>query len=491
MNSQISRVALAALAMLIALVVATTYWQTWAVAGLEDRQDNAIQRVAQFTIKRGVIYAGDGRTVLATNKQRRVKGRTFYFRRYPSRGLFAHTVGYATQQRSRVGLEQSLNDYLTGANSNLNTVLNTTLDKLRGVTIKGNNVVLTVDPQAQRVALDALAGQCGAIFAVAPRTGEILVSASSPTYDPNAAERNFKLIERIRGACNPASPLLNRATNGRYVPGSTFKVVTAAAAIDSGRYSLASTFNDLGYCIEYGRRVNNYDTSTPFGFVNFVQAMQHSINSVFCDIGKKLGPQLLVEYTKRFGFYSPPPIETPSNERVASGLYRGGKLFEPKNPFQVDPGRFAFGQERLQVTPVQMAMVAATVAAGGAVLRPHFVDRILATGGRVVTRTKPKELRQAIKPSTAAALTTMMEAVVAGGTGTAAQIPGIRVAGKTGTAETGVNGRNTTSFIAFAPVERPQVAIAVILENQSGTGGKTAAPIARIVMEALLRRGRT
>ena len=486
MNTQISRVALAALGLLVALILATTYWQTWAVAGLEDRQDNAIQRVAEFTIKRGLIYASDRRTALAANEPRRVKGKTFYFRRYPQGGLAAHTVGYSTQVRSRAGLERSLNDYLTGANENLSTVLRTTFEELRGVTVTGNNVILTLNARGQRAAMRALGGRCGSVAVLEPRTGKVLVSASSPTYDPNLVERDYAAINRIRGACPTAAPLLNRTANGRFVPGSTFKVLTAAAALDSGRYSLYQTFNDPGFCIEYGRPVNNYDTSRPFGTVTFLQAMQYSINSVFCNIGKELGPLKVIEYARRFGFYSRPPLETPPEERAASGLSRRGELFLPKTPFEVDPGRLAFGQERLQVTPMQMAMVVAAVANRGVLMRPYVVDRVLTPSGSRIARTKPDALSTAVKPRTAAALATMMEAVVSSGTGTAAQIPGVRVAGKTGTAETGVGGRNMTSFIAFAPVDDPRLAIAVMLENQSGTGGTTAAPIAKSVMEALL-----
>ncbi len=491
MNPQISRLSLAALALLVSLVVATTYWQTWAVAGLEDKQDNAIQRVAQFSIRRGRIYAGDGKTLLAANVRTRVKGNTLYFRRYPSHGLAAHIVGYSTQVRSRAGLEQSLNDYLTGANSNLSTVLSTAVNKLKGTTVKGNNVILTINPHAQRVAQRALGSNCGAVVALQPRTGRLLVAASSPTYDPNLIERHFNQAEAAGGRCGA---LVNRAISGHYVPGSTFKVVTAAAALDTGKFTPSSSFNDPGYCVEYGKRVSNYaDQNGPekFGTVNFTTALQHSINAVFCDIGKQLGPLVILDYAKRFGFYSKPPLETPPEERATSGLYQHNRLFYPKSPFQVDPGRLAFGQERLLVTPLQMAMVAAAVANGGVVMRPHVVERIESPGGGIVTRTKPEQLDRAIKPETASELTQMMEAVVTGGTGTAAQIPGVRVAGKTGTAETGVAGTNETSFIAFAPAEDPRIAIAVMLENQRGgaTGGTTAAPIAKTVMEALLGVG--
>jgi len=491
-NRQITRLAVSALVLLVALIGATTYWQTWAAGGLADRQDNAIKVVAQFTIRRGQIYAADGRTVLATNRARRVQGRTLYFRRYPAGNLAPHIVGYSTQARSRAGLERSQNDYLIASNKNLRTVLETTLDRLRGVTIKGNTLVLSLDAKIQALANRLLAGQCGALVALEPATGRVLAMASAPTYDPNLIEKRFGELSRIEANCRPAAPLVNRATDGLYVPGSTFKVLTAAAALESGRFRLDSTFDDPGYCIEYGKRVTNYaDQSGPevFGRVDFTAALQHSINAVFCEIGKALGPLVLIEYAKRFGFYSVPPLETPVNERAPSGLYQGSRLFRPKNRFQVDPGRFAFGQERLLVTPLQMAMLAAAVANGGLVMKPHVVERVVSPDRRTVARAKPEELGRAVSAETAAALTSMMEAVVSAGTGTAAQLPGVRVAGKTGTAETGVPGLNQTSFIAFAPADRPRVAIAVMLENQEGTGGRTAAPIARELLQALLAGG--
>jgi penicillin-binding protein A len=470
-----------------ALIVATTYWQTWAAASLADRQDNAIQRVAQFTIKRGLILGSDRRPVLAENVRRRVGGKTLYFRRYPQRGLAAHVVGYSTQVRSRAGLEQSLNDFLTGSNANLSTVLDTSLDRLRGRAVEGNHVVVTLNERAQRAALNALGGRCGAVVALEPRTGRVLVMASSPTYNPNLVERRFPRIRRIQADCEPAAALLNRATDGLYAPGSTFKVLTMAAALDSGEYNLESRFTDPGYCVEYGRRVSNYDTSSPFGNVNFLQALQYSINSVFCNVGKDLGAIRILEQARRFGFYSKPPLETPVNERTASGLYKEGQLFIPKDDFAADPGRLAFGQERLLVTPFQMAMVVAAVANDGLVMRPYVVERIVSPGGKTIARTRPDRLGRAIKKSTANDLTEAMKAVVSGGTAPNAQLPG-GVAGKTGTAETGRAGVNTTSFVAFAPADNPRLALAVFLEGQSGTGGSTAAPVAKVVMQALLGR---
>jgi penicillin-binding protein A len=488
-NRQISHVGVAALVLLAALIVGTTYWQTWANAGLASRQDNDIRLVAQFTIKRGKIYAADGKTLLATNVKKKVGGQTLYFRRYPTGPIFADVVGYSTQSRNRSGLERSYNDFLTGSNANLDTVFRSTLDKLRGSTVTGNDLVLTIRPGLQALSRRLLQGKCGAVVAIEPSTGRVLAMATNPTYNPNLIERHFAQATRTTAPCG--APLLNRATAGKYQPGSTFKMVTASAALDTGRFTPDSPFDDPGYCIEYGKQVRNAgnpEAPETFGHVNLATGFEHSINSVFCNIGKTLGAGTVLRYADRYGFYSVPPLETPENERVASGLYDHGRLFNPTDPNKVDPGRLAFGQERLQVTPLQMAMVAATIANHGIEMRPHLIERILSPGGKTVTHLQPERLARPIKRQTADELTRMMELAVQGGTGTPAQIPGIRVAGKTGTAETGRADINTTWFAAFAPVEAPRIAIAVVVENQrGGFGGTVAAPIAKQVMEALLR----
>lgn len=490
MNKQVSQVGVAALVLIAALIVGTTYWQTWANASLAERQDNDIRLVADFTIKRGKIYAADGRTVLATNVKRKVGGKTLYFRRYPKGSIFSDIVGYSTQSRNRAGLERSYNDYLTGSNANLDTVFRSALDKLRGTTVTGNDLQLTIRPGAQYIAQRALQGKCGAVVAIEPSTGRVLVMATNPSYNPNLIENHFAQATRSRAPCRGA--LLNRATAGKYPPGSTFKIITAAAALDTRRFTPDSQFYDPGYCEEYGQRVRNAgnpEAPETFGHVDFNFAFEHSVNSVFCNVGKTLGAGTVLKYAERFGFYSLPPLETPENERVESGLYNRGRLFKPKRPqFQVDPGRLAFGQERLEVTPMQMAMVAATVANGGVTMRPRLIEKVISPGGNTVTHLRPEKLGRPIGARTAGELAHMMELAVQGGTGTAAQIPGVRVAGKTGTAETGRAGVNTTWFTTFAPVEKPQVAIAVVVENQrGGFGGTVAAPIAKEVMEALLR----
>jgi peptidoglycan glycosyltransferase len=323
----------------------------------------------------------------------------------------------------------------------------------------------------------------------------VLALASSPTYDPNLIEKDFARVNRVRGECRGASALYDRATQGLYPPGSTFKVVTASAALDSGRFTPDSRFVDPGYCMEYGKQVRNAgnpEAPETFGNVDFSYALQHSINSVFCNIGKTLGAGKVLDYAKRYGFYSRPPLDTPPDERAPSGLYKNGRLFDPKQPqFQVDPGRLAFGQERLLTTPLQMAVVAATVGNHGVMMKPHLVSRIVAPDGSTVRKIRPERLGRVIKRQTADELTAMMVRAVEAGTGTAAQIPGIKVAGKTGTAETGRGDIYTAWFICFAPADNPRYAVAVVLEDQKGGfGGKVSAPIAKAILQALLPQPR-
>lgn len=498
MNAQITRVALVGLGLIAALIVGTTYWQTWAPPGLSARADNEIQRVAQFTIERGTIYAADGKTVLARNVSREVGGKTLYFRRYPTNGLASQTVGYSTQSRARAGLENTENAYLTGSNADLATVLNKLGNKLTGSTIRGNDIVLTIRPKAQRLAEQLLSGSCGAAVLLDPRTGAVEVMASSPGYNPNLVEApdGYSKIQATESPCppQPASPLFNRATQGLYPPGSIFKTITAAAALDSGRYSSSSSFYDTGYCTEYGKRVfNALDQSGPeaFGNVTLIQSYEHSINAVFCDIGKSLGARTVLDQAKKFGFYSNPPLETPGESRAISGIYHDGHLFDPQTGgalSQVDPGRLAFGQDKLLTTPLQMAMVAAAIGNHGTEMRPTLIKRIVSPGGEVIVELRPRVYSQATKRSTADAIREMMVQVVQGGTGTAAQIPGVSVAGKTGTAETCTcNHIYDAWFIFFAPADHPTIAGAVVVELQpDGFGGSVAAPIARQLMQATL-----
>ena len=490
MNKQLRHIAVAAMILLAVLVVSTTYWQTWAVGSLADRKGNETALIARITVDRGKILASDG-TVLATNRRHRIHGLTTYTRHYPLNDLAPQVLGYSTPGAT-TGLEAAYDDYLTGANTNLSNSLKHAL-QLGGTTVKGDNVVLTLRPAVQRLALTQLAGRCGAVVAMDAKTGAIYAMASSPTYNANLVEHHYPKILRIRGSCGDASALQNLATSGLYTPGSTFKLVTASAALDTGRFTPTSPFFDPGYCVEYGSKV--YNSSAPdaptahetFGHVTLAQGLEHSINSVFCNVGKALGAKPILEYAKRYGFYSLPPLDLPPNTMSASGLYNRGRLYWPKDFNKVDPGRLAFGQERMVATPLQMALVAATIANGGEEPKPYLVQKIVAPDGSTVVKTTPQTLGRVIKPQTASELNQMMQLVVQGGTGTAAQIPGVSVAGKTGTAEVGTSNYYNAWFVCFAPATHPRYVVAVVVAKQlNGFGGSISAPIAKAILEKLM-----
>jgi len=463
------------------LITMTAYWQIWAASGLAARQDNARLVYRQLEIKRGVIYASNGRTVLADNVQRRKNGLTIYLRRYPMGPLFGHPVGYNTIGSGRSGLELSENDYLTSSNANLSTVLGNLGDRLQGQTVTGNNLVTSLSVPAQRAALAGLAGHSGAVVAIEPSTGRVLAMASTPTYNPNTVASNFtKLNSASRG-----SPLLNRATQGLYAPGSTFKVVTATAALESGKYTPQTTIDGHGSCLSnvQGQPLCNAGGESA-GVVSLTDALTFSYNTVFAQVGAKVGVSRMYSTMEGFGFFTDPPLDYPSDEMNPSGLYSRGHLLRRSAP--VDIARVAIGQERLGVTPMQMAEVAATVANHGVRMRPSLVDRVTAPDGGTVTQTRPEQLQRVMSPTTASELTDMMRRVVEEGTGQEANLGSLSVAGKTGTAETGVTGLNTAWFIAFAPAEQPRIAIAVVIERTPEFGGTVSAPIARNVITAYL-----
>jgi peptidoglycan glycosyltransferase len=458
---------------LFALLVAfTSYWSVLDTEGLEANTANKRGLLEEQRIRRGLIFARDG-TVLARNRVVG-KGDTRFFERiYPVGGLFSHAVGYNFVERGRAGIERSHNDDLTGETDEFTTIL----DELRGREREGDDLVTALDPQAQRVAIGALAGRAGSVVAIDPETGRVNVMAAVPGFDPNSVPGNFAQLNRA-----PGSPLFNRSAQSGYPPGSTFKVVTAAAALDTGRFTPQSVLNGDSPKEIGGVPLANFGNQS-FGDVTLTTALTKSINTVWARVGEILGKETMYRYMRRFGFNSKPPIDLPGDELRASGVFEEGKLLDDSD--DVDIGRVAIGQERLLVTPLQMAMVASAVANGGRLMRPRLVQEVRDPDGRTVDRVKPSEEAQVMKEETARALASMMSQVVREGTGTAAALSGIDVAGKTGTAEVG--GTNQAWFIGFAPVDRPRVAVAVTVERTSGQGGTVAAPIAKQVMEALLR----
>ncbi len=463
------------------LITITAYWQIWAASGLAARQDNARLVYRQLEIKRGLIYAADGRTVLATNVKRHKNGLDIYLRVYPKGPLFGHPIGYNTVGSGRSGLELSQNDYLTASNANLSTVLGNLGDRLQGQTVTGNNVITSLSVPAQRAAMAGLSGHAGAVVAIEPTTGRVLAMASSPGYNPNTVARNFTRLS----SANRGSPLLNRATQGLYAPGSTFKVVTATTALESGKFTPQTTIDGHGHCLNsvQGQPLCNAGTESA-GVVTLTDALTYSYNTVFAQVGQRVGIGPLYQTMEDYGFFTDPPLDYPSDEMEPSGLYSNGHLLRRTAP--VDVARVAIGQERLGVTPIQMAEVVATVANHGVRMRPSLVDRVTAPGGATISTTRPEQIQRVMSATTAAELTDMMRRVVEEGTGQEANLGSLSVAGKTGTAETGVSGLNTAWFIAFAPAANPRIAIAVVIERTPEFGGTIAAPIARDVITAYL-----
>lgn len=477
MNRQIAHLFGLVLVLFGLLVVFTSRWTIFEAKSLQHQTANRRPLLEEQRVPRGYIYADDG-TILARDV-RQGKGSTLrYVRTYPQDNLFSHAVGYSFLTQGSAGLERQENDALAGRHNEFTSIV----DELAGNKQEGDDLRTTLDPAAQRTALAGLAGRPGAVVALDPATGKVRVLASVPNYNPN---------DIGQGKRQSGSSLLSRVTQGQYPPGSTMKVVTATAALDSGRYTPDSVVSGKSPKLVGGVLLSNCCTegSGSFGPLTLTQALTDSVNTVWGEVGEKLGNDLMFKYMNRFGFDKKPPIELPGDELTASGVRgKGGRLLGPSD--DIDIGRVAIGQERLAVTPLQMALVAATVANHGKLMKAQLVDKIVAPDGRVRDTVQPAEVDQVMKPETADKVTAMMESVVKQGTGTAAQIPGITVAGKTGTAEVANGTANQAWFIAFAPVPNPKVAIAVTVERTQGEGGTVAAPIAKQVMEVLLRENR-
>ncbi len=458
------------------LVFFTSRWAVIDRGELQDNPQNKRAQIEQQKIDRGLIIADDG-TTLARSVQR---SDGTYTRRYPVQGLFAQTVGYSYLNPGTAGLERFYNGELSGRSSGLQQ----TLRRLQGKDRRGNDLRTALDPGAQRIALDQLAGRAGAVVALDPRTGRVKVMASVPGYDPNDL-RSAAATNRLNRA--PGAPLLNRNTQAGYPPGSTFKVVTAIAAIDSGKFDPASIVDGSNGVKISGVPLNN-DGGADFGPIDLTTALTNSVNTVWAQVGEQVGGRTMQRYMDRLGFDRQVPVDLPGSERRPSGPVCGRRFVSATNPC-VDVGRMAIGQDKLQVTPLQMAMVAASVANGGVLMRPVIGTRAIDPDGRTALSNDPESFSKVMSASTAKKVTNMMTRVVQEGTGTAAALAGIDVAGKTGTAERDV-GQNITQpwFIGFAPADDPRVAVAVTIERTvGGFGGTDAAPIARAVMESLLR----
>src|SRR6476620_11179365 len=453
-----------------ALVFATSWWTVdeLGAKGLKDNTHNRRQLLEQMQHPRGLITASDG-TVLASNKRSGSGETKRYYRSYPQGGLFSHEVGYYFVSKGSAGLEKQYDDQLAGRQNEFAS----TIDQLLGHRQEGEDIRPTLDVKAQKAALQALAGRRGSVVAIEPATGRVRVMASEPGYNPN--------LITSKGGIGGTASTLNRATQAHYPPGSTFKVVTASAAIDSGRYKPDSFVSGKSPKIISGVPLSNFGGEN-FGAISLTDALTHSVNTVFGEIGEKLGRATLYKYMLRFGFQRKPPMDYPKDEMIASGAFPAKACGSG-----IDFGRVAIGQEcHLFVTPLQMAEVAATVANKGVRMKPQLVERVVAKDGRVKKTFRPEQAAVVMSAKSAAEVGQMMQHVVEEGTGTAARLQGISVAGKTGTAEIPGTTENQVWFICFAPANKPRMAVAVTIERTQGEGGTVAAPIAKQVLQTLL-----
>jgi penicillin-binding protein A len=471
MNQSISRL-FAVVILLFALLVGwTSRWTVFDASALQRNPQNTLGFLESLKIKRGRILADNGE-VLA----RSVPGPGGTWNRtYPTGSLFSQPIGYFIADEKRAaGLEQYRSVALDGG---VHTGLQSVFGQFTGNPLVGDDVYTTLDPTAQAEARTLLAGRVGAVVAITPSTGAVKVMYSNPGYDDN-------------DPCGTCGSQYNRATQGEYPPGSTFKVVTTTAALDSGLYTPQSMINGNSPIIDSGVALQN-DGNMSWGEVSLTTALTNSINTVYAQVGEHVGLATMAKYMKRFGFYSVPPLDYPENEMIASGERDSttGDLFSPTSG-DIDLGRMSIGQDKLTVTPLQMAMVASAVADDGRLMEPRMTNRVVNQFGQTVQSFGPKLYSEVMKPSTASELTQMMTDVVEEGTGRAADLEGLKVAGKTGTAQLGDSDIDDPWFIGFAPVQDPKVAVAVVLERiPEGYGGVYAAPIAAQIMKTLIAEG--
>ncbi|MET7459110.1 penicillin-binding protein 2 [Nonomuraea sp. NPDC005501] len=486
MNSTVKRIAVACLAMFALLMVNVNYVQAIKAGTYSEDPRNIRNFYERYAVQRGRITAG-GKEILAQSVETDSKEFRFV-RQYTEGKLYAHVTGFFSPE-SADAIESTENKLLDGSSSDL--LLRRSIDLFTGEPTKGANVDLTINPKAQKAAYDALrgSGKRGALVALNPKTGAILAMVSLPTYDPAelSGTNKSKVFARYDElAKEKGQPLLNRAIRQTYPPGSTFKVVTAAAYLEDDSSRGPDTTVDAPQRLPLpGTTISlpNYGgAACGAGKVPLVFALEKSCNTPFGSIGMELGYDKMKEQTEKFGM--------------------GEQLGVPMSVTQSDFGKeedkaalamASIGQRSNRMTPLQMAMIAAGIANNGTVMKPYLVNKITDSKGDSIEDADPQELSEAVSSETAGKLREMMVSVVNNGTANLAQIQGVQVAGKTGTAETTDGQPPHAWFISFAPADDPQIAVAVIVESGAAnvgaeaTGGHTAAPIAKQVMEAVLK----
>jgi len=480
-NGPIRRVAIGVFVCMSLLLAGVTWYQVVRADELRDDQRNPRPLLLERGKERGLIVTADG-TILARSIEDPEDPRSFV-REYPEGPYFAHLVGYSSFLVGSSGLEGA---YAPDLRSRRDLTISDLVAALLGRDLRPNSIEVTTDTDLQRAALDALGSNRGAVVALDPATGAVLASVSSPSFDPSlllgndAAEQFDILLD------DPTRPLLDRGTREIYPPGSTFKTVVAAAALDTGKAEPGTTFEDP---VEFqlpgsnatisnanGRPCNDGQTATLF------EAFVRSCNTIFADLSIQLGAVDIGITADALGFNQDIDYEW----EIPQAVWNTEELAQDAAAL----GQSGIGERDVRATPLHMAMVAAAVANDGVAVTPHAVSRVFDPDGSTAEESEVSELGRAMSSETAVILTQMMERVVTEGTGRAAAVPGVRVAGKTGTS-TGSEDFPNPWFIGFAPVDDPTIAIAVLIEGsetsgESASGGSVAAPIASRLFEVWL-----
>lgn len=474
MNGPIRKVSVFVAIMMAALLANATWLEVGRANSLNQDVRNRRVTEAEYARNRGAILVGND----AIAQSRPSDGRFKFARNYSQAELYAHVTGYYSYEYGSSGIELNHSKQLAGTSDD--QFFNRLVNALTGKDPVGGSTLTTINPAAQRAAFEGLAGRKGAVVALDYRTGAVLASVSLPTYDPNALSSTNLSTARTawqRLTADPDKPLNNRASKEIYPPGSTFKLVTAAAALENGfapdtlfeapeRLRLPQTNTYLTNQLDCGGEK-----------ITLEQALKVSCNTAFANVGLQVGPEKLRAQAEKFGFNQNFETDVPL---VASRFPT--ELNEPQT------AQSAIGQYEVAASPLQMAMVAAAIANGGQVMQPYLVKEVRADDLSVINTQRPVRMQRAVSESNARLLQEMMVKTVEDGTGTAARIEGLRVGGKTGTAQSAPDRPPYAWFVAFS--DNPDVAVAVFLEDSGAerndiAGGRLAGPIAKAVIEAL------
>ena len=472
MNAPLRRVAISVLVLFTLLIVNVNYIQVVRSDELRKNPSNTRQLVEEYDRERGSIVVAGNEVALS----KKTDDRLTYLRQYPGAELYAPVTGYYSLTYGKTGIEEAENDLLSGTDPRL--VFRRIADLFTGRDPAGGNVELTLDPAVQKAAMDGLKGVTGAVVALDPKTGAILGLASTPSFDPNQlSSHDPKAIRAYREQLSD-DQTTNQAINQRYSPGSVFKVVVSAAALATGKYTPQTPIPAPDKLTLPGTNttLENFNGESCNGGADqpLIDALTISCNTAFAQLGIDLGEQKIRDMATAFGIdeqgFEMPLEVAPS------------KLGDIENDAQL--GVTSIGQQDVQLTPMQAAMIAAAVANKGRLMKPYLVSQVQAPDLTVIDKTDPEEMSQAVSPEVAGQLTEMMTSVVNNGTGKRARIDGVQVAGKTGTAENA--GQDHSWFIGFAPADDPKIAVAVFVRNGGKTGGDISAPVAKSVIQAYL-----